>query len=140
MRKFLSTKAAASLPWLLSVCLIAASISACSEDMIAACDLSAAYGITVAVPGGSALSRLGRSISGTLTEGSYVESMDMLANPSGEGPAQLYGAVERTGEYSLLVRVSGYQDFKQDKIIVKKSRSGCHVEGVAVTATLTPIQ
>ncbi|MEO7998244.1 MAG: hypothetical protein ABI852_12405 [Gemmatimonadaceae bacterium] len=136
-RKIFSSK----LRSLFSVSVVAALFSACSDDALngRTCDAMAIVGVNVDVPGGSAMLRLGKTINATLTDGSYTEQMQLWsADPSGQDPVRLAGAMERPGSYSLTVRVPGYQDFRKDNLTVTRDGSGCHVTPIRVTATLTP--
>lgn len=103
-----------------------------------ACTDIAVTGLVVVVPGGSAMLRINTPIKGTLTDGSYNEQLQVTADPSGQDPALLFGAIERPGNYSVLVQIRGYQDFRKQNVEVKLRKDGCHVEPVTITATLTP--
>lgn len=119
---------------------VAVTVVACNESPNEhACTDIAFTGVTVVVPGGSALVRLGQSITGTLTDGAYSEPMQVSANPSGEGPAHLLGAVERAGKYTLQLRIPGYADVKTSNLVVNKTSDGCHVKPITITATLNPL-
>ena len=53
----------------------------------------------------------------TIVDGSYQELGTLLV---GSNPPRLLGAIERPGNYRVVVHASGYRDFTQDSVAVTR--------------------
>ena len=110
------------------VLLVCAALGACGSTGVA-CTTEFRYGISIRALDAASGQPLAAGLAGTLSDGSYHETMQVF--PDG----QLVGAGERAGTYAATVSATGYQTWTQQGIRVEADR--CHVQGVHVDARLT---
>lgn len=115
-------------------------LSACSGDKLdgVVCADVAFFGVNVTLANSSAFARLGKNISGTLTQGTYSENMQLFADPAGQRLTALSGATERAGVYTLRINVTGFQEYRKDGVTVGRTKDGCHVVPVNLNVELAP--
>jgi hypothetical protein len=85
------------------------------------------FGVVITALDASSGQPVTSGLSGVLSDGSYHEDMEVLAN-------QLVGAGERAGRYSVSVTASRYRAWVQHEIRVEANE--CHVQPVRLEAKL----
>lgn len=103
------------------------------NDVVCTADFR--YGLNVTVLDATTGAAVPRPILIIATEGTYADT-SQIALSTGSAPAfaawPLLG--ERAGKYSVRVRATGYQEWRQDDVVI--TRDVCHVIPVALTARL----
>ena len=75
-----------------------------------------------------------------ISDGAYVETAtdfcDQAFGPL--PPSWMLGAFERPGEYTIVIKAPGYDDWRQEGVVVTADE--CHVQQVRIDAELMPAQ
>ena len=69
-------------------------------------------------------------LAGSITDGSFHGDLSVHGN------VLQYTQAERAGTYNVLVQATGYRDWQQNDVVVKKEATGCHVIGVSLQARM----
>ncbi len=104
------------------------------RDVVCTADFR--YGLNVAVLDAATGAPTPRPLLVIASEGAYADTSQSARDP-GTTPtfASWPLAGERAGRYTVRVRATGYQEWRQDAVVV--SRDVCHVIPVSLTARLT---
>lgn len=122
MRRFIPALALIAVP---------AILAACDPFDGLVCTTEFVYGLRVTVVDAATNAPVDQGLEGTLTEGTYVEEMEVV----GLDGNILQGAGERAGTYTLEIRADGYETFTESGIVVTENE--CHVNPVSLLAELT---
>ena len=118
--------------WLLpSFCLALGACSNSPSDPVV-CDTSVRAGITVTIKDAETNAPLASTARGVVRDGAYVDSLVLVA------PDTRAAAFERSGTYSVEVRLAGYQNFNASNVRV--TAGTCHVNAVVVPALLLKVR
>ncbi len=107
-------------------------IAGCADTLgPPACTAEFRYGLSIEVRDGA--TGLGAAIGaeGTITEGDYIEIMEIF------GDDTMLGAGERAGTYDIRITKPGFSDWTASPVTVTADE--CHVSPVALQANLVPI-
>ena len=123
---------AAGLPLAIAILLGTLPLQGCHDLFgLGACTLEVEYGVKVEVRDSVTGDLLGAEANGTLTEGSYRETMERWSDQT------LAGAPERAGAYRVEITVDGYNPWILQPVIVTRGR--CHVGTVHLQANMVPL-
>lgn len=122
MQRFVKGLTLAILPLVLAACDVV-DPTVCTDEFV--------YGVQVTVVDVATAAPVTEGLEGTLTEGAYVEEMQV----QGVNGNILLGAGERAGTYSLTIRANGYETINESGIVVTENE--CHVNPVSLQAELT---
>lgn len=89
------------------------------------------FGISIEVRDGSTGLPAALGADGTLTDGDYVESLQVL------GDDTMVGAGERAGTYDVRITKAGYEPWTAARVTVTADE--CHVRTVFLEANLLPL-
>ena len=95
-----------------------------------ACTALYAYGVSVTLTNASTGAPISNATL-TLTEGTYVETMQLIAS------GDYVGAGERAGTYTLTAAAPGFDPRTMADLVVLADV--CHVQGVHIDVALTPV-
>jgi hypothetical protein len=102
-----------------------------------ACTLNIEPGITVQALEAATGRNVTDSASGTVTEGTYSDSLRPFGVDTAGRVLRLSAADERSGTYDVFVERPGYQSVSLSNIRV--TRDECHVHTAALDVTMVPI-
>lgn len=104
------------------------------RDVVCTADFR--YGLNVTVLDAATGAAVPRPLLIIATDGAYADTAQFARDP---GPVPVVApwplAGERAGRYTVRVRATGYQEWRQEGVVV--SRDVCHVIPVSLTARLT---
>ena len=116
--------------------LTALALSSCaSTDEPVVCTEEFRYGILVTAVDAGTDQSLMIGAAGELVDGSHRESLQFVPSPATENSVMV-GAGERPGRYLVTVSHPGYQEWRQDDVLV--TADACHVNPVILEARLDP--
>ena len=122
-----------AMPKRLTIALLSAFLAGCgnSPDGPIACTEEFRFGITIEVRDGATGEPAAVGARGTLTEGDYMENMQVF------GDDTMLGAGERAGTYDVRITKGGYEDWTASRVTVTADE--CHVRTVSLQANLVPV-
>ena len=105
-------------------------LSSCTVFEPGSCTTEVLDGMVVEVVSAATGLPVTQGLIGTLVDGSYSESMTVVGNG-------LKGAAERAGNYTLMVRATGFVTWVREGIRVTEDE--CHVRTVELTVEMVPV-
>ena len=109
--------------------LLAACSDAATDPII--CTEEFRFGLSIRVLDGATGAGAAVGAQGTITEGDYVEQLQVF------GDDGMYGAGERAGTYDIRITKQGYEEWTASQVTVTADE--CHVQTVSLQANLVPL-
>ena len=89
------------------------------------------FGLSIRVLDGATGAGAAEGARGTITEGDYVEELQVFGNDG------MFGAGERAGTYDIRITKQGYEEWTASQVTVTADE--CHVHTVSLQANLVPL-